>query len=104
MIKHILDDYAALANQGQLENLSTDVIFDEMRDRHMLFKNGWWQDERIRSAIVYVRLHDGKIWIEEDWTEDGIATELLKARVPEEDIVLAFHHPDLRPLTELVVG
>jgi hypothetical protein len=42
---------------------------------------------------VYVRIRDRKFWIEEDWTEDGIATDLVRAGVPKEDIVLAFHEP-----------
>ena len=31
---------------------------------------------------VYVRIRDGKFWIEEDWTEDGIATDLVWRRLP----------------------
>ena len=49
---------------------------------------------------VYVRIRDGKFWIEEDWTEDGIATDLVRAGVPKEDIVLAFHDPQMRQYTE----
>lgn len=41
-----------------------------------------------------------KIWIEEDWTKQGIANDLLDAGVPAEDIVLGFQHPSKRPLTE----
>jgi hypothetical protein len=39
--------------------------------------------------------------IERDLTEDGIAAELLEAGVPEDDIVLAFHVPELRQYIEL---
>ncbi|MGK7943847.1 MAG: element excision factor XisI family protein, partial [Microcystaceae cyanobacterium] len=39
-------------------------------------------------------------WIEEDWTEEGIATELVREGVPKEDIVLAFYDPDARKFTE----
>ncbi len=52
---------------------------------------------------MYVRLHNGKFWIEEDGLEQGVATDLLEAGVPKEDIVLAFHHPEIRPLTEFAV-
>jgi hypothetical protein len=45
-----------------------------------------------------------KIWIEEDMTEDGIATYFLEQGVPREDIVLAFHPPFIRPLTEFAVA
>jgi hypothetical protein len=50
--------------------------------------------------VIHIRLKDEKIWIEEDWTEDGIATDLLQAGVQSEDIVLAFHPPRLRQFTE----
>ncbi|MEN8221606.1 MAG: element excision factor XisI family protein, partial [Pseudomonadota bacterium] len=40
----------------------------------------------------------------QDWTEDGIATELLKAGVPNNEIVLGFRNPKKRPLTEFAVG
>ena len=53
---------------------------------------------------VYVRIRDGKFWIEEDWTEDGIATDLVRAGVPKEDIVLAFHEPKLRQYTDFAVA
>ncbi len=49
---------------------------------------------------VYVRLLNGKFWIEEDWTENGIATDLVRAGVDKEDIVLAFHEPKMRQYTD----
>jgi hypothetical protein len=49
-------------------------------------------------------LRNGKFWIEEDWLEDGIVKELLAAGVPKEDIVLAFHHPEMRHLTEFAAA
>jgi XisI protein len=48
---------------------------------------------------VYVRIRDRKFWIEEDWTEEGIANDLVQAGVPREDIVLAFHEPKMRQHT-----
>ena len=39
---------------------------------------GWQKGERITGMTVYVRIRDGKFWIEEDWTEDGIATDLVR--------------------------
>jgi len=45
-----------------------------------------------------------KIWIEEYMTEEGIATYFLEQGVPRENIVLAFHPPFMRPLTEFAVA
>jgi hypothetical protein len=70
----------------------------------MLLNVGWSPQGRVRGATVYVRLRNGKFWVEEDWLEDEITTDLLKADVPKEDIVLAFHHPDMRPHDEFAVA
>lgn len=103
LLKNILSDYARLANQDP-DGVETHLLFDEERDHYMAFRTGWWRKKRIHSAVIYVRLHNGKIWIEEDWTEDGIATELLAAGVAKESIILAFHHPTLRPYSEFAVA
>jgi hypothetical protein len=55
---------------------------------------------RIHGTTLYVRLHHGKIWIEDDMTEEGIATDLVQAGVPKEDIALAFYTPAERQFTE----
>jgi len=54
--------------------------------------------------MVYLKIEQGKIWIEEDLTKQGIANELLDAGVPPEDIVLGFQHPSKRPLTEFAAA
>ena len=41
---------------------------------------------------------------DEDWTENGIATDLVRAGVCKEDIVLAFYEPKMRQYTEFVVA
>ena len=56
------------------------------------------------SVTVYLRIVQGKIWIEEDWTKQGIADQLLEAGVLPEDIVLGFQHPDKRCLTEFATA
>ncbi len=59
---------------------------------------------RVRNLRVYVRLIQGKFWIEYDMTEGGTPTELLDAGVPKEDIVLAFQAPEMRPYTEFAAA
>ena len=104
IIKNILCNYAGLSNKQPDSGLETDVILDDEGDHYLLVKNGWDGRRRILSINVYVRIKNGKFYIEEDWLEQGIATDLLEAGVPNEDIVLAFHHPDMRPFTEFAVA
>ncbi len=98
-----LTDYAELVNRNPDNSVQSHLLFDDEHQHYMVFKTGWWNVERIRVPTIYIRLHNGKIYIEEDWTEDGIATDLLQAGVPREDIVLAFHPPEMRQYTEFAV-
>ena len=55
-------------------------------------------------VMIHIRLKDGKIWVEEDWTEEGVAADLLQKGITREEIVLAFHPPQVRQYTEFVVA
>lgn len=104
LIQDLLKAYAGQFSQANTDQLETHTVFDTAHDRYMVYRTGWWDTRRIHSATLYVRLHEGKIWIEEDGTEEGLATDLLAAGVPHTDIVLGFRHPELRPLTEFAAA
>lgn len=89
---------AAILRRIRKPNVETVIL--EGEGQFLLKRIGWHEGERINNTVVFVRLVNDKIWIEEDWTEEGIATELLRAGVPRDDIVLAFHPPQLRHMTE----
>jgi len=42
---------------------------------------------------------NGKIWIQRDGTERGIASDLTEAGIPNDHIVLGFREPELRQYT-----
>ena len=48
---------------------------------------------------MHMDIKDGKIWIQHDGTEIGVANELVELGVPKEDIVLAYHAPYQRVYT-----
>lgn len=104
LIRQLLTHYANMRNPESTYNVETELVFDEEHDHCMLIRLGWWPQGRVRGATVHVRLRNNKFWIEEDWTEDGIATDLLAAGVPNEDIVLGFQPPEMRPYTEFAVA
>lgn len=104
VIKKILSEHAQLSNRQPQPGVEHLIIADEARDHYFLFSLGWSEHKRIRNFPVYVRLKDGKCWIEHDLTEYGIATELLDAGIPNEDIVLAFHSPEMRQYTEFAAA
>ena len=103
-IRQILKQYDRLLRQAEVPGVESHLLLDEERDEYALVKSGWADHKRIRGTVVHMRITDGKIWVEEDWTEDGVATDLLKAGVPPQDIVLAFQPPELRQLGEFAVA
>lgn len=95
--------------EGHSENhLNNDtevqVIFDTARDRYQVVHLGWKELIRVYGCLIHVDIKDGKIWIQRDGTEVGVANELVAAGVPKKDIVLAFHAPYKRQFTEFAVS
>lgn len=104
LIKQILTDYIELCNRRPDRDVETFLLVDEQKGHYVWMNLGWQKGDRVLGATVYIRLHNGKIWIEEDWTEAGIATDLLRAGVDREDIVLAFHEPGMRQYTDFATA
>src|SRR5579863_9754942 len=94
IVKDLFQEYARLYNLKPPVGVETWLIIDEQRDQYLLLSSGWSKGRRVRRIPLHVRLHGGKIWIEEDWTEEGIATALLRLGIPNDHIVLAFHSAD----------
>lgn len=102
IVKRIITEYAAL--KPSLGDVEVETIFDEANDHYELIHTGWHGFRRIYGAVIHVDIRDGKVWIQHDGTEDGIANEMLQAGIPCEHIVLAFHHPEKRKHTPFAVA
>lgn len=104
LIRKILSGYVELDQRPPDPEVDSYLIADEQSDDYIWMNMGWKGSDRISGATIHVRLRNEKFYIEEDWTEEGIATELLAAGVPREDIVLAFQPPDMRQYTEFAAA
>lgn len=80
------------------------LAIDPATDQFLLLELGWKDGRRVRHTYLHAHLSGGKVWIEEDGSEEGLATRLMRAGVPRHDIVLAFHPPELRHLTDFAVA
>ncbi len=58
----------------------------------------------VYGTIIHVDIRDGKIWIQRDFTEEGVASELVDLGVPKTDIVLGFKPPYMRQFTDFASG
>lgn len=51
-----------------------------------------------------LRIRSEKIWVEEDWTEESIATALVRVGVPNSEVVLGFYSPKTREHTDFAAA
>ena len=106
LIKQAMQEYKRAILENVLDPLPYELalIFDDEHQQYIVRSIGWQRNKRILTTILHVAIRDGKIWIEEDWTEDGIATYFLEHGVPNHQIVLGFHAPTMREYTEFAVA
>ncbi|MEZ4658132.1 MAG: XisI protein [Caldilineaceae bacterium] len=104
IVKDALNAYVALANKYPTPNYDVIKLYDDEHGQYIIQKLGWKESKRINQIVLQVAIRDGKIWIEDDWTEDGIATYFLEHGIPRENIVLGFQPPIMRPYTEFAVA
>ena len=79
------------------------LLFDDINQSYMLLEIGWREKNYIHQPVIHIEMINEKLWIQQDYTEDGVADDLLQAGIPAEQIVLGFRHPTLRQYTEFAV-
>lgn len=79
-------------------------VFDDTHQSYLILDTNWHGRKYIHHTPIHVDIINGKIWIQYDDTEEGIATDLLEAGVPADDIVLGFRPADVRQYTEFAVA
>lgn len=102
VIKQILDEYTRVPYAyGEVE---PKVIYDQENDHYLMIAIGWEGVKRVHGCVIHVDIIEGKVWIQQDGTEHGIADELMENGIPPSDIVLGFHSAQLRQYTGFAVA
>lgn len=86
------------------KRITPETIFDCDRDHYQLVYVGWQESRRVYGVVLHVDIIDGKIWVQQDGREVGIANQLVELGVPKQDIVLGMDPPMMRDLTDFAVG
>lgn len=102
IVESVFNEYAAIPYAHG--DLKCEAVFDEGSNRYLLVTVGWDRDKYVHFTLVHIDIANGKLWVQWDRTEDGIATELVAAGVPKEDIVLGFKSEAARRDTEFAVA
>ncbi|MEO1215979.1 MAG: element excision factor XisI family protein [Bacteroidota bacterium] len=69
-----------------------------------LIRLGWYKGKRVYKIIAHLEIKTDKIWVQEDNTEEGIATFLLDLGVDKSKIVLAYFSEGHRAHTDFAIG
>ncbi len=104
-IRHILSERQKRASvPSTAREYEVQTVFDEEQDRYLLLYVGWIGNKRFFGCTLGLEIKDGKIWIQHDGTEEVLANRLVEMGVPKQDIVLAFHEPEIRQYTDFGMG
>src|SRR4051812_43796120 len=85
-------------------DIHNETVFDEANGRYLVVSQGWMRDKRVHGCLLHVEIIDGKIWIQRDGTEDGIADDLVESGIPRSRIVLGFWDPEARKLGDFAAA
>ncbi|MEM9006280.1 MAG: XisI protein [Cyanobacteria bacterium P01_F01_bin.86] len=88
---------------GETEYLKLEMVFDRDRDRYLLVEVGWQNGRRLYGTLLHIDIIDGKLWIQQDGTEEGIAYELVESGIPKNKIVLGYQSSERRQLSEFAI-
>jgi len=101
-VEQILQEYAA--HTPAYGDVAVELIIDHTHDHYQLVRVGWHRQQRIHGTLLHIDIRDGKIWIQHDGTEEGVANRLVDQGVPKSDIVLAFQSPYKRQFSDFATG
>ena len=102
IVERVLTEYAEFLGDDAVT--LCELVFDRQQDHYLLVEVGWENGYRVYGTLLHIDIIGGKLWIQHDGTEDGVAEELIAAGVPKQRIVLAFRSEARRALTEFAAA
>ena len=102
IVRQLIAEYARYKpSHGEID---TEAVIDPEKDHYEVLHVGWDGQRRVHGAVLHIDIIGGKVWIQHDGTEDGVAEELVEAGIPRQDIVLGFRPAYARQHTGFGVG
>ncbi|GEM_PF-992988 len=95
----------AMLPTDEPSDVHTALWCDTSTDNYAVWCVGWdTVTGRVLAPSVYLRIAQGKIYVEENKTEIDLIERLLAADIPATQIVLGYMHPNERPYFEFAVA
>lgn len=110
LIRSILTEHTKIPYSNS--DVQFETVFDNEQDRYLLMILGREPaydfsptvTRRVHGCLIHVDIIDGKIWIQRDGTEEGVAMDLVRAGVPKDKIILGFKSAEMRKDTEFAIA
>lgn len=96
IIIQLLEKYIHFKGDNQ-SDVETEFIADRERNHFLIMNVGWKDKTPVYHTIIHIDIKDGKVWVQQDWTDAVIVDELIENGILQSDIVLGFLAPYKRP-------
>jgi XisI protein len=104
LVKQTINRYVEIDRRQPKAGVDYFLVADDVQGHYLWTSLGWADGKRTRYVHAHLRIHNEKIYVETDLTEEGLTADLLDAGVPKSDIVLAFQEPSVRQYTEFAIA
>ncbi|MDX2248409.1 MAG: XisI protein [Bacteroidia bacterium] len=95
LIVALLEEYASI-KPANMPEVDQEVLADRERNHFALIRLGWAKGQFVYHCVMHFDIIDGKIWLQQNWTDQDVAEELIQKGVKREHIVLGFVPPYAR--------
>ena len=92
IIEELLGEYANI-EPAVSNDIDSELIIDRERNHFLVMNVGWKDKSPVYNTIIHIDIKDGKVWVQQDWTDAVIVDRLMEKGIAQEDIVLGFLPP-----------
>jgi hypothetical protein len=100
-IREILSEIAKVQVFGDIQ---FKTVFDDEQKRYQVIATGWENDKQILRNVALLEIQSDLVWLQADNTDYGIAEQLIKRGIGQQQIVLGFHPAKWRQQTGFATG
>ncbi|OAV43817.1 element excision factor XisI family protein [Lewinella sp. 4G2] len=85
--------------------IQDDMVVDPISGSLLLYYDTWNEETRTYGCYLHLKVaEDGKVWVKHDGTDIVVIDLLEAAGIPSKEIVVGWHHPAVRKMTEFAEG
>ena len=91
----LLKEYVSI-KPVNMKDTEQQLIVDRERNHFAFVRLGWEGDQFIYQCIIHFDIKDGKIWLQQNRTDQKLIDELIAKGINQNDIVIGFIPPYAR--------